>query len=184
MNTAQDIEHLIARMALQDRAAFNALYNATSAKLFGVCLRVLKNRQDAEEALQEIYIKIWHKSDQFAANDFSPLSWLVVIARNHCIDVLRARKPASHSIDELAEQGQELRDEAHTPEQAALNSSLGRSIANCLEELDIEKAAAVRQAYVDGYSYNELAEVYKVPLNTMRTWLRRSLASLKECMQA
>lgn len=96
-----DITKLLARTALRDRNAFDQLYRLTSAKLFGVCLRVLKDRAEAEEALQEIYIKIWHKADRFTANDLSPITWLVAVARNHCIDRLRARKKGNRRLMRL-----------------------------------------------------------------------------------
>ena len=82
----QDISKLIVRTSMKDRAAFDLLYKQTSSKLFGVCLRVLKDRGDAEEALQEVFVKVWTKADRFAVSDLSPISWLVAIARNHAID--------------------------------------------------------------------------------------------------
>lgn len=179
MSSPQDIEKLIARCALNDRSALSPLYKATSAKLFGVLLRILNNRSDAEDALQDVYVKIWHRADRFRAGEFSPLSWMVVIARNHAIDVLRARKPVSVELDEAFDVSSPEKD----PEQAAINSAEGARIETCLQELEEQKAQAVRGAYVDGYSYAELAEKYSVPINTMRTWLRRSLLSLRECLE-
>ena len=90
--TPQDITKLIVRISMKDRAAFDLLYRQTSAKLFGVCLRVLSDRAEAEEALQEVFVKIWTKADRFAVSELSPISWLVAIARNHAIDRIRARR--------------------------------------------------------------------------------------------
>ena len=90
---------LLARTALGDRAAFAALYEATSAKLFGVTLRILKDRSEAEEAIQEVYVKIWQRADRYVAGNTSPISWLVAVARNHSLDILRARRPVSDDID-------------------------------------------------------------------------------------
>ncbi|NVK33408.1 MAG: sigma-70 family RNA polymerase sigma factor [Rhodobacteraceae bacterium] len=179
MNTSTDIEKLISRCALNDRAAFTDLYKATSSKLFGVVLRILKNKAEAEEALQEIYIKIWNNASMFASNAYSPMSWLIVIARNHAIDIVRVRKPDTVDIEETFD----IADDKKTPEDEAINSSEGGRIDNCLSELDVNRAQAVRQAYVEGYSYDELAAAFEVPVNTMRTWLRRSLASLKKCLE-
>ena len=179
-SVAPEIAGLIARLVLRDRAAFRDLYALTSAKLFGVCLRILKDRSEAEEALQEVYVKIWQRADRYVANAYSPISWLVAIARNHCLDILRARKPASEDIDvalDIAAGGPD-------PEQAAVDSGERSRIDTCLGELDADKADAVRGAYLDGYSYEELAERHSVPLNTMRTWLRRSLLKLRECLSA
>lgn len=177
--TAQDISKLILRTALKDRAAFSELYLATSAKLFGVCLRVLNNRAEAEEALQEIYIKVWTRADRYAISELSPISWLVAVARNHSIDRVRARRPAAAGID----QAQEVADAAPSPEDQVLWRSEGTRLALCLDELENSRAAAVRGAYLEGDSYAVLAERHNVPLNTMRTWLRRSLVKLKECLE-
>ena len=179
MKPTSDIENFIARIALKDRKAFSKLYETTSAKLFGIVLRILNNRADAEEALQEIYIKIWNNASKYTANNYSPMSWLIAIARNHAIDIIRARKPVSVDIDEEFN----IADENKTPEDEAINTSEGKRIEKCLTELDQNKANAIRMAYVEGYSYVELAASFKVPINTMRTWLRRSLASLKECLE-
>jgi RNA polymerase sigma-70 factor (ECF subfamily) len=175
-----EISELIARTALSDRAAFRSLYQLTSAKLFGVTLRILKDRSEAEEALQEVYVKIWRRADRYVAEGFSPISWLVAIARNHALDVLRARKPVSDDIDVALG----VADAGPDPEQAALNTAERSRIETCLGELEADRADAVRGAYLDGFSYEELAARYKVPLNTMRTWLRRSLLKLRECLSA
>lgn len=183
-----DIAELIGRVALSDKAAFDALYSQTSSKLFGVLLRLLGNRADAEDALQDVYVKIWHKADRFATQrssaggkpNVSPMAWLVAIARNHAIDKLRARKAPSVQIDEVVEI---VADGDKNPEQHALASSDARGINHCMERLDADKAEAVRAAYMEGYSYQELADKYKTPLNTMRTWLRRSLQSLRQCLE-
>ncbi|PWK68439.1 sigma-70 family RNA polymerase sigma factor [Aminobacter sp. AP02] len=177
--TPQDITKLIVRTSMKDRAAFDLLYRQTSSKLFGVCLRVLNDRANAEEALQEVFVKIWTKADRFAASELSPISWLVAIARNHAIDRIRARRQAPLAIDEALE----VADPAPGPEAAALAGDEAGRIKGCLEELDKERAAAVRGAYLKGESYAELAERHGVPLNTMRTWLRRSLLKLRECLE-
>ena len=179
MTNPDHIEDLIAQCALNNREAFTRLYGLTSSKLFGVLLRILKNRTEAEDALQEVYVKIWHNAGRFEANHYSPMSWLIVVARNHAIDIVRARKPLAVDLDDAFD----VSDDAKTPEEEAMNTSEGARIARCLSELDETKAKAVRDAYVEGYSYEELAQHNGVPINTMRTWLRRSLISLKECLE-
>lgn len=177
--TPQDISKLIVRTSMKDRAAFDMLYRQTSAKLFGVCLRILHDRAEAEEALQEVFVKIWTKADRFAVSDLSPISWLVAVARNHAIDVIRKRRQGQVDIDAAAE----IPDPAPGPEALVMAGAEGQRIYGCLEELDKDKAAAVRGAYLKGESYAELAERHGVPLNTMRTWLRRSLLKLRECLE-
>lgn len=177
--TPQDITKLIVRVSVKDRGAFDLLYRQTSAKLFGVCLRVLNDRGEAEEALQEVFVKIWTKADRFAVSDLSPISWLVAIARNHAIDRLRSRKPPAADIDAALE----VADPTPGPEAMAMAGGENDRIYRCLDELDRDRASAVRGAYLKGESYAELAERYAVPLNTMRTWLRRSLLKLRECLE-
>ena len=180
MNNPEHIEKLIARVALGDRAAFNALYQATSSKLFGVTMRILSNRQEAEDALQEVYVKVWNRASSFAPGGYSPMAWLVSIARNQSIDLIRQRRGGHVDIEEAFD----LADTAPLPEQVTVQKSESREIARCLATLEADRANAVRGAYLDGQSYEELAEHYKVPLNTMRTWLRRSLMKLKDCLEA
>ena len=177
--TPQDITELIARTSMRDRAAFDVLYRQTSAKLFGVCLRILKDRAEAEEALQEVYVKIWTKADRFAVSDLSPISWLVAVARNHAIDV-SGRGDSRRRIIDVA---LDVADPSPGPEAMAVAGDENERIDNCLDELENDRAEAVRGAYLNGDSYAELAERHSVPLNTMRTWLRRSLMKLRECLE-
>lgn len=175
----QEIEDLIARMALKDRAAFRNVYSRTSAKLFGVVLRVLDDRAEAEDVLQDVYVKVWNNADRYRANGLSPMTWLISIARNAAIDRKR-RARHSTSGDLLTAT---LADPAPGPETMAIQSSERDRLDGCFGELDQRHADAVRRAYLDGDTYAELAERYNVPLNTMRTWLRRSLMKLKECLE-
>lgn len=178
LNDPEDIENAILRVSLGDRAAFSFLYDATSAKLFGVCLRVLNDKAEAEDVLQDVFVKVWHKAGLYKANGLSPMTWLITLARNAAIDRLRARKTGTVDIDDV----HDLSDGAPTPEAEAVAASERQRLLNCLEELEADRADAVRRAYLDGDSYKELAARYDVPLNTMRTWLRRSLLALKDCL--
>ena len=178
MTSRQDIEDLISRVTLGDRAAFASLYDATSGKLFAVCLRVLKDRTEAEDALQDVYMRVWHKADRYAVTGHSPMTWLITIARNLAIDRLRARRSTEVDLDSAGE----LVEKGPGPEAASIAASERRRINACLEELPLDRADAVRAAYLDGATYQTLADRFDVPLNTMRTWLRRSLISLKECL--
>jgi RNA polymerase sigma-70 factor (ECF subfamily) len=173
-----DIENWLARCAMGDRPAFAALYEATSAKLFGICMRVLKDRTEAEDVLQDIYIKIWRNAGQYRVNGLSPMTWLITIARNAAIDRLRRRRALSGGSDEIDAQA----DPAPGPEALAMAASDSARLNGCLAELEETHAQAVRGAYLDGDTYADLAARFDVPLNTMRTWLRRSLLKLRECL--
>ena len=176
----REVADLIARCALRDRAAFRLLYERTSAKLFGVALRILKDRAETEEAIQEIYIKIWQQADRYVAGDTSPISWLVAVARNHALDRVRAKRPVTEDIDAALD----IADLGPSPERQVEQAEERARIGRCLGTLEPDRADAVRGAYLDGFSYEELAERHAVPLNTMRTWLRRSLIKLKECVMS
>jgi len=174
MTSRDDIEEMILRVSLGDRAAFTSLYDATSAKLFGVCLRILKNTAEAEDTLQDVFVRVWQKAGLYRANGYSPMTWLITLARNAAIDRLRARKGATVHIEEV----HDLSDASPTPEAEAIASSE----SGCLDELAPDHSEAVRRAYLDGDSYKDLAARFSVPLNTMRTRLRRSLLKLRDCL--
>ena len=169
---------MLARIALRDRVAFAALYDATNAKLFGICLRVLNNGNEAEDTLHDVYLRIWQKADKYNVTGHSPMTWLITVARNLSIDRLRKRQKGPLGGLDMSL----IADDRPSPEAAAIASSERRKIDACMDELEDNKASAVRAAYLDGATYKELAQEHDVPLNTMRTWLRRSLMKLKDCM--
>lgn len=175
---ADSLEVLIGRVALRDEAAFRDLYDRTSAKLFGVCLRLLRHRSEAEDVLQEAYVKVWRNAAQYSGSGHNAMSWLIAVARHHAIDRLRARRTEAAPLDPEIE----VPDDAPGPERLALASDTARRLRECLGELEAVRAQAVAGAYIDGFSYQELAERHGIPLNTIRTWLRRGLAKLKECL--
>ncbi|WP_135503511.1 sigma-70 family RNA polymerase sigma factor [Roseovarius aestuariivivens] len=172
-----DIETLIARTASGDRVAFSALYAATSAKLFGVILRIVSTRSEAEETLQEVYVRVWHTAGRYDADCLSPMTWLITSARNAAID---RRRRTIHGIE--APLPDPLSDTAPGPEAQAIDASDRPRLTACFDELAPDRAGAMRRAYLEGKTYAELAAQYGVPLNTMRTWLRQSLLRLRECL--
>ncbi|MBL8893605.1 MAG: sigma-70 family RNA polymerase sigma factor [Rhizobiales bacterium] len=179
-SAGDDVSLLIQRTALKDRAAFDQLYARTAAKLYGVCLRILNDRSEAEDALQDVFIKIWRKADSYAVSDLSPITWLVAVARHQAIDRIRSRKPRIADLDDAADLPDERQPD---PETQAIATGERQRLEGCLGELEADRASAVRGAYLDGLSYAELAQRHDVPLNTMRTWLRRSLMKLKDCLR-
>ncbi|MFD1382298.1 sigma-70 family RNA polymerase sigma factor [Rhodanobacter aciditrophus] len=178
MSELSQIEQLILQVAQGNRPAFSTLYDRTSAKLYGICLRVLEDEALAQDVLQEAYLKIWRSAEKYQANGLSPMTWLITLARNSAIDRRRAlQSKEAESIDDY----DPACDDA-TPEECAVTEQLQRDIEECLETLEPDKANAVKGAYLEGLSYADLADQFSVPLNTMRTWLRRSLMKLKGCM--
>lgn len=173
------VADLISKCAAADRAAFRSLYRTTSAKLMGVLLRILAERAEAEDALQEVYTRVWLRAGRYDPTKGRGMTWLIAIARNLAIDRLRAR-PDSHSDDEL----DTVHDTAPRAETRLIAQGEAKRMAHCFSTLEPDRADAVRGAYLNGLSYRELAARHAVPLNTMRTWLRRSLLRLKECLES
>lgn len=176
---AVEIERLLGLCALGDRAAFGRLYDQAAPKLFGVSLRILANRGDAEEATQEAFVRIWQNAGRFQSGRGSAPGWIVAIARNAAIDLARTRKAPARDIAAMVD----LADPGPTPEASAETADDRRRIEGCLGQLPADRAQAVRAAYVEGYSYDDLARRFEVPLNTMRTWLRRALMTLRKCLE-
>lgn len=172
------IADLIVGVANKERASFDALYRVASPKLFGVCLRVLKNRADAEDVLQDVFVKIWIKAERYAGSNENPTAWLIAVARNQAIDRLRANRRILLEI----EASPDLPDTAPGPEDLLMADAKRLRIDACLKALGPDKAATIRGAYLAGDSYVELAQRHRVPLNTMRTWLRRGLLKLRQSL--
>ncbi len=171
---ADEAGQIIERMASGDRAALQDLYKLTSSTLFGILMRILRHKPDAEDALQNVYIKAWRFAPRYQP-DRNGMSWLATIARNHAIDVIRSRDRRRTS--EL--EPEELVD---TTMGAADRTMLREDLRNCLGQLPERHAGVVLQVYMRGLSYVEVAELTDSPVNTIRTWLRRSLLQLRECL--
>jgi RNA polymerase sigma-70 factor (ECF subfamily) len=172
------IAALLGQVAAQDRAAFRGIYSATSSKLMGVLLRILGNRAEAEDALQEVFTRVWLHAGRFDAARGRGMTWLIALARNHAIDRLRARHETTSDDAAL----EAVIDSTPRAETRMIATGEARRINDCFDTLEADRAAALRGAYLSGHSYQDLAARFDVPLNTMRTWLRRSLQRLKECM--
>ncbi len=176
---SRSLADALQRVGAQDRAAFEQVYLRTSAKLFGICLRILGNRSDAEGTLQDVYVTVWQKAGGYDPSRASPISWLAAVARNKSIDRLRRRR-ATQPLDD---QVMQIKDDA--PDAAAMLESAdeGHRIEHCLEELDKDQSGAIRSAFFGGFTYSDLALRDKVPLGTMKSRVRRGLIRLKECLQ-
>lgn len=171
----------LADVADGDRLAFERLYRSTSSKLFGICSRLLSDRAEAEDALQDVFTTIWHKAGQFDEARASAITWLAMVARNKCIDRLRgnANLRRSGSID-LAEQ---IADDGPDGLEAAERSEEGQRLEACMRELEADRQRLLRTAFFEGATYEELASRSNTPLGTVKSWIRRSLLKLKACLE-
>lgn len=170
---------LLARVADGDQQAFAALYDATSAKLYGIVLRILRRRDLADEVLQEVYVKIWERAADFDAGRGSPITWMATIARNRALD--EARKHAPQSIEDTPEALSVPSDEP-LPLQLAETAQDVRRLRECLDKLDPKRRELVLLAYMNGSSREELSQKFGHPVATIKTWLHRSIAQLRSCL--
>lgn len=171
----------IERLGGGDRGALREIYSSTSAKLFGICLRILHDRGEAEEALQEVYLSVWRRAGSFDAARASPITWLATLARNRAIDRLRAAgRPRDTAPIEAARDIADASDDAL----ALLEGGEARArMTGCIDELEARQANAIRSAFFDGFTYAALADRAGVPLATMKSWVRRGLLRLRECLE-
>lgn len=173
------LEFLLRAIARGEQAAFSDLYQRTSAKLFGVCLRMLRERGEAEDVLQDVYVSVWKRADRFDPSRAAPMTWLITLARNRAIDRLRQRRECPLDDAAIAE----LTDDRPTPALMAESSEQRRRLERCMDGLEPKQKSAVRAAFFTGATYSELAERCGVPLATMKSWIRRSLIRLRDCLE-
>ncbi|MFZ1742610.1 MAG: sigma-70 family RNA polymerase sigma factor [Pontixanthobacter sp.] len=171
----------IARLADGDKSALEFIYRATSAKLFGICLRILGSKDDAEDALQDVYINLWRSAGRYDPDRASPISWLATFARNRAIDRLRSGKVQRGAVP--VNEAAELEDSAPLADAVLEDTERDARIHHCLGTLDDKTQDSIRTAFFHGTTYAELAEAKGVPLGTMKSWVRRGLAKLKRCLE-
>lgn len=181
--TPDALAALLARVAGEDAAALRSLYDLTSSKLFGVALRILVKREWAEEALQDAFVSIWRNAGDYRESLAAPMTWMAAIVRNRALDVLRRQKTSAAGQTEWSESLDEvLAGPDPDPADTALLSQEARRLAICMGRLDANQRQAVALAYMRDQSHSEIADVLKVPLGTVKSWVRRGLEKLKTCM--
>lgn len=170
---------LIGRVARGDRQAFEKLYGSSAPRLYAICLKMLGNVDEAQDVLQEVFVKIWHHADEYHAGRGTPQTWMTSIVRYACLDALRVRfrRGGLEEIDES------LAGDAPDPQQAALQIVDRRLLDQCLDKLDDCHRASIQMAYFQGFSHHELANRLEVPLGTVKSWVRRGVASLRRCLE-
>jgi len=187
---SRDLAQLLARTGLGDRAAFAALYERTSGHLFAVVLRIQRDRALAEDLLQEVYVSVWKSAAGFDAARSQPLTWLTHIARHRAIDGLRrtAAQPSTESLDGNSDDDSDNpldRVASDTPGPLDLlgRASDARELSQCMDRLSPPQRQSVALAFFDGLSHAEVAAQLQEPLGTVKSWVRRALATLKTCLE-
>jgi len=173
------VEALV-RTGHEDRTAFRDLYALTSAKLFGICYRICGERQAAEDVLHDVYLTIWKRAGAYEPHRASPITWLATIARNRAIDWRRAQAVRRSTPIEDA---LPILDGAPLASETMVADEEAHRLHGCLDGLEDRQRGAIHTAFFDGVTYAELAERESVPLGTMKSWVRRGLAKLRECLE-
>jgi len=189
---SKELALLLARSALGDRAAFRRVYDLSSGHLFAVILRIQRDRDLAEDLLQEVYVNAWKAAGSFDAQRAQPLTWLTHIARNKAIDSLRRAQsqprleslhPGDDGDDDRPDAAERLADDAPGPAALLERASDARQLGHCMQGLSAQQRQSVALAFFDGLSHAEVADQLRQPLGTVKSWVRRALSALKACLE-
>ena len=174
------LEQLLVRTGMGDRAAFARLYRQTAPRLFGLCLRLMRERNEAEDVLQEAFVSIWRRANRYNPALGGANTWLTAVVRNRAIDRLRQRREVTNTEPLDFER---LPDTNPGPAAHAVASADYLRLERCLQQLDPKYSRSVRAAFFTGATYKELAERGQVPLATLKSWIRRALLQLRTCLE-
>ncbi len=178
MNAEQaELEQLIARCVLGDRAAFKTLYEKTSARVFGLALRMLRSREQAQDLLQDVYVRVWSRAGEYHAQRGRVLAWIMAIARYRALDMLRAE--SRRTTGELVEQADPAA--GADPDSDGISS---RALEECLQRLADSQRRSILVVFYGGLTHDELAARQSTPVGTVKSRIRRGLQRLRECLEA
>ena len=179
--SSEELFHLLSLSGQGDRAAFQSLYEATSAKLFGLSLRILNRRDLAEEALQDSFINIWHHAQNYRPEKAAVMTWMTTIVRNKCFDLLRSMPKEAQLLDE--ESLDDWASDDLGPLEKITEQNESKLLLNCMNNLAPLQRQAIALSYFHGMAHEQLAQHLAQPLGTIKTWIRRGLTALKSCLQ-
>ena len=175
---------LLQRIAQKDQAALRSLYDTCAGKLYGLALRVVSHRELAEDVLQEAFLNIWRSAPDYSPTLSPPMAWMGLIVRSRALDLLRRRAAErTHLTQEIDETlAATLAGEGLTPLDTAQASEQAWALNQCLGRLESKQREVVTLAYMRDLSHSELASQLQLPLGTVKTWIRRGLDQLRQCM--
>lgn len=174
------LARLIAAVALGDRQAYRRLYEATSPKLFAVALRILREESRAEDVLQDSFVNVWNGAAGYNASLSAPMTWMVTIVRNRALDYIRRVDPRTVELDDDLEAV--LESDRPTPVDLAMRGQDATALQGCLKRLEAGQRQAIAFAYFHGLTHSELASTMKIPIGTVKTWIRRGLEKMRRCL--
>lgn len=181
-----DLKQLLARVALGDRTAFRRLYDATAPSLFGVALRIVRQRDRAEEVLQDAFVNAWNRAAGYQAALSQPMTWLTAIVRNRALDELRSG--AHHNAEPLVEHegkgAAAIEDTQPDPLGLLEQAADALAIRDCLDAIEGSQRQCLALVYYHGYSHSEVAAHVGSPIGSVKVWLRRGLDKLKRCLES
>ncbi|MEZ5608253.1 MAG: sigma-70 family RNA polymerase sigma factor [Burkholderiaceae bacterium] len=187
---SHELAALLSRVGLGDRAAFATLYKQTAAHLMGVVVRINRDRAQAEDVLQEVYVNVWRAAGRFDAAMSQPMTWLTSVARNRAIDSLRRRQTEPQTVsttlgtdDDPDDMLQYQASDAPGPLELLARAGEAHALTACLGELSGEQQQSLALAFYQGLSHAEVAAHLRQPLGTVKSWLRRGLQALKACLE-
>ena len=176
-----ELEALLVRCAAGDRTALETLYARVAPILLAVLTRILKRRDAAEDALQDVFVSVWQRARQFDPIRGRPLAWLVSMARYRALDLQRATRPAL-ALSEVSTLEPQL--QLQSPAEGSELLGTGALLLRCLEQIAAPQRRCLMLAYQEGLTHSEIARAVNEPLGTVKSWVRRSLLALRRCLES
>lgn len=180
----KELMELLDRVAAREEAALKLLYGHTASRLYGLALRIVGNKEWAEDVLQESFLGIWRNAGTYQDSLSPPLAWMGMLVRSRALDFLRRCRAERLHLNVPIEDVEELTQDkdAQSPMQWVEASEQAAALHQCLQQLERPQRQVVSLAYLRDLSHSELASNLKLPLGTVKTWMRRSLEQLRKCM--
>lgn len=180
MAEQEELARLLQATARGDRQAFARLYELTAPKLLGAGVHMLKRRELAEDVLQDLFVKVWHRASEYHAERGGVLTWLYSVQRYLALDKLRAQRPTAELDEEVSNT---LAFDGPDPSMLAMSSDMAARVHQCLDTLTDVQRRSVTLAFFEGLTHTELTQKLQMPLGTVKSWIRRGLLSLQKCLE-